>query len=92
MIPSRLKLIVPRPEQSKKILDGFGKYLIIRLFVLLGLELCTSLVGICRKDDIEFKPSKQPSAVVDHDAREVICFCTFDNNFAESLTFYRILP
>lgn len=83
---------MPRPKQSKKIFDGFGKHLVVRLLVLLGLELCTSLVGICGKDDIEFKPSKQFPAVVDHDAREVFYFCTFDSNFAESLKFYRVLP
>lgn len=92
IIPSLLKLIVPRPNQSKKIFDGFGKHLVVRLLVLLGLELCTSLVDICGKDDIDLKPSKQFSAMVDQDARETFDFCTFYSNFTESLIFYRELP
>lgn len=66
--------------------------LVVRLLVLLGLQFCRSLIGVCRMDNIEFKPSKLFSAVVDHDAREVFYFCTFDSKFAERLTFHRILP
>lgn len=50
------------------------------------------IIGVSRKDDIEFKPSKQLSAVVDHDARQLIHFCISDSNFVESMTFHRILP
>ena len=83
---------MPRPNQSKKIFDGFGKHLVVRLLVLLGLKLCTSIVGICGQDDMDLKPSKQFSAMVDQDAREIFYFCTFYSNFTESLIFYRVLP
>ena len=92
MISTPLEFIVPRPKQSKQIFDGLGKHLIVRLLVLLGLKPSTSLIGICRKDDIEFKPSEQFSAVVGHDVREVVYFCMFDSDFAESLTFNHMLP
>lgn len=48
---------------------GFGKYVVVRLLILLRFELCISLIGICRKDDIEFKQYKQFSAAIDNDAR-----------------------
>ena len=92
MIPSRLGLIVPRAKQSKKIFDGFGKDLVVRLHVLVVLKLCTSLISVCRKDDIEFKPCQQSAAVVDHDVREVHQFCTFHSNLAKSQTFNCMLP
>ena len=92
MASTYLELIVSRLKQSKQVFDGFGKHLVVRLLVLLGLKLCTSLIGICRKDDIEFKPSKQISAVFGHDVRESVYFCTFDSDFAESLTFDHMLP
>lgn len=50
------------------------------------------IIGVSRKDDIELKPSKQFSAVFDHDARQIIYFCISDGNFVESMTFYSILP
>ena len=50
------------------------------------------LIGVSRKDDIEFRPSKQFPAAVDHDARQVVYFRTSDSSFVESLAFYRILP
>ena len=85
-------LNVPRTKQKKEISHGLGERLVVGLPICLGLEFCTGLISISRKDDIELKASEQFAAVIDQGLAKFAYFCTFEDDPMKSLTLDCVLP